>query len=308
MPNGQCKKYKLLSYSKVEDFGRKLMSPCNLITQKYKNEVQNKFKRLINQKELEEKKLKCIEKNNQAYFSYEYTKKTKEQVMQHLATIISDLVQHSVLIQFTTSYLRKQEGLQKYEKKIIKERFIKNNFMAKEEGVSYITYYLIYIPVLKDLEKKETIHIEGWVNFRTKKYKMVLKDMMEQAISDYKAHKAYLECISLLIDTKKYQGEKSEDVLHLIPKDTGSMCILDTKEEEVTKNYIDRYSSELDGEGFYEDDLIMNVFITVAPKKIIIHQKEQFENQHFIETLEHIFKEQVRYCEGCKHCKKIKAD
>lgn len=282
------------------------MNTYQLITQKYEEVLENKINELIQQKELDEKKIE-ITRNEYTCFSYTFSKKNKEQIRQHLGTIISDIVQHEVLKGFATKYLKQQKDLKKYEKTIIKDRFIKGNYISKEEGVSYISYYLIYIPVLKELEKNEQVHIEGWINFRTQKYKMVLEDIIEQTISDYKAHKAYLECIKLLIDSKQYDdAHKQQDIIHLFPKKKGGMELRDAEGRDITQEAIENYSSDLCGEAFLEDDLIMNVFITAIPRRIIIHCKEQFTNQHFIETLEYVFKNQISHCEGCKDCQQPK--
>lgn len=276
-----------------------------LLTQQYPEKVEAKIKKLIDIEELQKKYYKIEKVGDLTSFQFNYSKKEKEGILQKIANIASDIVQEGVLKKVAKKYLEKQKDLTKKDRIAIQELFISNNYMAKEEGVSYISYYVVYLPILKELEKHEQLHIEGWIDFRTQKYQRILEDLLEQMITEYKMEKEYLECISLLIQSRSYQ-EALENTLHLVPRGRGQMGILNSKKEEVTKAYIEKYCSELmEDEPLQIEDLFMHIFITVAPRNIVIHKKESYSNRQFINTLELIFDEHTQYCDGCEGCQMI---
>jgi hypothetical protein len=81
------------------------------------------------------------------------------------------------------------------------------------------------------------------------------------------------------------------------------MSILNEGMEVVTARYIHEYCKELLTDStLNKEDFIMNIFITVCPRKIIVHQKERSKCPQFIKTLEGIFGMKITYCRGCKHC------
>lgn len=235
-------------------------------------------------------------------FQLEGTKKDKSLILERVATIISNIVQSSVLTKFAKESLKTRINLTTKEKREIESLFIINNYVAKEEGVSYISYYLLYTPILKALEEHKVLNIDGWILFRTHQYKIILEDILEQTIYDYQTQKDYLRFINLLRESKKIQ-ECLESTLHLVRQVNKKMRILNTNKKDITDEYIAQYCTELMEEPeVTEEDLMMNIFITVCPKKLVIHNKKEYPNQQFIETLEMIFEGEIEYCEGCDVC------
>lgn len=238
-------------------------------------------------------------------FCFEVEKSDKILMLETLATIISNIVQSQMLIKIAKEYLKERTDLTIKEKREIENMFILNNYVAKEEGVSYISYYLLYTPILKALEEQKILNIDGWLLFRTHQYKTILEDILEQTVFDYQTQKDYIKFVNLLRESRKLQ-ESLESTLHLISDKNHKMKVFNSNKEESTKEYIKKYCTDLikDTEVTYED-IIMNIFITVCPEKVIIHNKKEYNNLQFIETLEMIFEGQMEYCEGCSLCTEI---
>lgn len=235
-------------------------------------------------------------------FVLEGTNKDKKLMVEQLATIISDIVQSHVLTKFAKEYLKSKTDLTVKEKKEIENMFILNNYVSKEEGVSYISYYLLYTPILKALEEQKVLNIDGWIVFRTHQYKIILEDILEQTIYDYETQKDYLRFVSLLRESRKIQ-EALENTLHLVQTVDKKMQILNTDKQDITEEYIKIYCADLiKDKEVTREDLIMNIFITVSPEKVVIHNKKEYSNLQFVETLEMIFEGQIEYCEGCQKC------
>lgn len=229
------------------------------------------------------------------------TKKEREDVLKLITSMVGDVIQESILKKFVKTYLNNYKGLGREEKKEVEKIFIHSNYLAKEEGVSYIAYYVIYTPLIKELEKYKQVNIDGWINFRTQKYKTILEDVIEQTIYDYEMQKDYIQFINFLLDTKAMQ-ESTEYVIHLIPKRDGEIILLNEQMENQTQKYIDAYCEELDEEALKIEDKILHILICISPERVVIHEDIHNINPQFLETIKVLFKDQVTYCEGCKAC------
>lgn len=271
-------------------------------TEKYAELFQTKLDDHIN--DLSDKYGKWQRSDQEAIKCFKYTvvKKEREEALKSIANIVGDVIQEQIIKQFAKKYLKTYKGLKKTEKKEIEALFIHNNYMAKEEGVSYISYYVIYTPLMKELEKYKAVNIDGWINFRTQKYKTILEDVLEQTIYDYEMQKDYIQFINFLIDTKSMQ-ESKELVIHLIPNKNGEISLLNEQKEDQTQKFIRLYCEELEEENLKIEDKVLHILINIAPQKVIIHKNIQDFNPQFLETIKVLFKEQIAYCSGCKVCK-----
>ena len=284
------------------------MIELKILTQRYQKNVEEKINKLIETKQIDEKSFEKLEENDRVSFNFAIKKQEKDRITQLVSTMISDLVQEEILKQFSKAYLKKKKELKNEDKKAIQEYFILNNYMSKEEGVSYISYYVIYTPLVREIEKHQQLHIDGWITFRMKKYQMILQDILEQTIDDYKTQQEYLNYISMLIESRRHfkGGEKT---MHLIPINQGQISILNHFEKDVTSEYIKRYCKEvIEDAGTTPEDLLMHVFITVPPENLIIHHKEIYANKRFVHTIELIFAGHIRYCTGCELCSQVKEE
>lgn len=236
---------------------------------------------------------------NETCFTYNYTKKDKVYALEKMAHIISNIVQEEVLKSFTKHYLKKRMDLNKKEKKEISNMVLLNHYMDREQGASYLSYYLIYTPILKALETYEKINIEGWINFQMKPYKIMLEDILEQTIYDYDTQKDYLDFILLLRENQKIQQTLTNEI-HLLATEKGEMRLLNSVKEDKTKFYKARYCLEMLEEDITEEDKILNILMTLSPEKIIVHHKDYFQSLQFIETLELVFLNKVVYYSPAK--------
>lgn len=301
---GQCKIDTHPTYIKRERPRGSAMEQYRVLTQSY----QKQFKHSIdtcNEKQIgDEKKWQTSQIGETICFSYTPGRKDKKVVAEYVAGIVCDIVQKEVIGAFAKSYLKERKDLEESDKKQIEKLFLMSHYLTQEEGVSYISYYLVYVPILKTIEEERMINLDGWMRFRTRQYQTILKDLIEQVIYDYEIHKEYLEFLELLKETRQLH-ESSEDTLHLVILPNAQMYILNQEMQEVTQAYIKKYSSkELKELGITREDLIMNVFVLSSPQKVVIHNRGN-KAQSFIETLEALFQNDISYCEGCVYCEEV---
>lgn len=221
-----------------------------------------------------------------------------------LSHIASDIVQQVCILQVAKEYLAKRNDLLPQDVEEIEQRFIANNYLSKREGFSAISYYLVYMPILTDLKQYQRINIDGWLRFRADYYKLILEEILEQLIEDYHVKKEMIDFIKLLREIGGL-NEETENILHLICDENGGMRVLNEKMEDVTTAYTFKYCKEmLLDPRLSKEDFILNILITIYPRKIVIHQKQKFKHPQFIETIEEIFSSNVAYCMGCEACSK----
>ncbi|MGL4345230.1 MAG: sporulation protein YtxC [Cellulosilyticaceae bacterium] len=278
------------------------MEQYHLSTQRYTDQVKHSIDSHNFKLGIEEKRWEVTKVQQESCFIYGVGRKEKKNAGEYMASIASDIVQQEVIQDFAKKYLKERHDLEEKDKEQIKKLFFVSNYLTQEEGVSYISYYLVYVPLLRVIEAERGLNIDGWIRFRTKQYRTILKDLIEQVIYDYQIQKEYLEFIELLKETRKLH-ESSEGTLHLVILPNNQMYILDEHMKEVTQSYIHKYSNkELKEKGVTREDLIMNVFILGSPEKVVIHNRGE-QTRSFVETLEAIFQNEIIYCNGCEYCK-----
>lgn len=229
----------------------------------------------------------------------------KEQCDETIAQILSDMVQKQAISHVCKHYLEKQEELSVGEQSEITESFMTNNYLSRQEGFSYITYYLIYLPILEELKQNAAVNIEGWLRFRTQKYKILLRDLLEQFIADYAMKKDVITFIKILREVSTL-SVPLEEVLHLVYDEEDNLQLYNKKMKNVTAYYMKKYCRDLLIDStLSKEDFIMNILITVCPKSLVVHQKERAKKPQFLKTLEVIFDMNIKYCKVCSYCSQL---
>ena len=277
---------------------------CHYIfyTRSLKEEIVGKIDALIKEHEIDgQVEIKDIHHMYELHYESHEGKEKSDEALAH---VMSDMIQEQAILKVCRHYLKKREDLSVIERREIEDAFMRNNYLSRQEGFSYITYYLLYLPVYNEIKEKQTLNIEGWLLFRLDKYKILLKDILEQFIEDYMAKKEVVSFIKLMREASLL-AVPLEEVIHVIYRLEGKIHIYDKKLKNVTGHYIKKYCKELLLDStLTREDLLLHVLITICPKKIIIHKTENMKTKQFMNTLEIIFEDNITYCTGCELCKK----
>ena len=188
-----------------------------------------------------------------------------------------------------------------YFSEIERKEIFKNCFELLNESLKekLLRENLIFLSCFDYIENNKCMILDGFVNFRLKKYVKEIDEIVDIAVDKYVLEREYNEFISLL---KLYINSKEpeEDVIHLIYQNEESI-LLNTK-----KNIIDTTSSVFNAKylsdiSFSSNDYALNALLNLLPKKIYIHLIDGVEDE-FIETLKLIFEKRVIICTECKIC------
>lgn len=167
-------------------------------------------------------------------------------------------------------------------------------------GIYEEKYNEIYKALYNYLLEHHSIVLNGFVNFRLKKYKEILDYNVDLCVNNFLIEKEYYEFINILhlyVNSK----ESMIDTLHLVYLNKESI-LLDTKKNIVsTKDHIfdAKYLSDI---SFSSNDYCLNTLLNLLPQNLNIHLVDNFEDE-FITTLKLIFENRVRICNDCDICR-----
>lgn len=270
-------------------------------TKSLKEEITVKLSELIEENEIDGRF--HIEDRDKMYIVHYDATSHKSKSDEGLAHVISDMIQKAALLKVCHQYLKKREDLPILEKREITEAFLRNNYLSRQEGFSYITYYLLYLPIYNEIKEKQTLNIEGWIQFRLGKYKILIKDILQQFIEDYVTKKEVITFIKLMREASLLAVPLEEEI-HILCKAEGQVQLYNKAFKNMTGYYIKKYCKELLLDStLTREDLLLHVLITICPKTIVVHKKENMKTKQFMNTLEIIFEENIRYCTTCDFCK-----
>lgn len=270
-------------------------------TKSLKDEIALKLAELIEENEIDSK----VEIRDKAalYELYYETTMNKNPCDEAIAHVMSDIIQKQAILKVCQTYLKDRDDLSFVERREITDAFLRNNYLSRQEGFSYVTYYLLYLPVYNEIKEKQTLNIEGWLQFRLGKYKILLKDILEQFIEEYMTKKEVVTFIKFMRDVSLLAVPLEEEI-HVVYEMEGKVQIYNKGLKNVTGYYIKKYCKDLLLDStLTREDLLLHVLITICPKNITIHRRENMKTKQFMNTLEIIFEENIRYCEGCDFCK-----
>ena len=144
---------------------------------------------------------------------------------------------------------------------------------------------LINEQALDYLKDNSYILINGFVNFRLEEYKNELRNLCHDAAEELYAMREYDEFMNMLRFFVSVQAPK-EPLVHLV-KSGGIMRLHNKRHKDITALYCE--NSVFSDEGFSSEDIVLSALITIAPRKIIIHDKR--ENERIYDTIVNVFSE-----------------
>lgn len=145
--------------------------------------------------------------------------------------------------------------------------------------------------------------LDGFVTFRLYEYVCELEKYVDKAVNEYLVQKEYEEFIELLryfVDIQTPQ----ENIVHIIAEPDSKYRVLNEDYKEITNDCIKEFLTEIAFGEINYDDLIISALITLAPKKIVLHNINLINNKQVVETIKKVFIKKVDVCEGCFHCGK----
>lgn len=203
-------------------------------------------------------------------------------------------------LQNNYSYLKPSE-----RQFIIKEltRFLENEFYDKNIEVPHKVNKKakILYKLMDFMSENYNINVNGFVKFRIKGYCEEINELLDKVIEEYMMEKEYREFIKLLKYFVNIQESKI-DFLNILVDKKGKYHFYDKFNNIINDKYIKELIDDLVDADLNYDDLLISTLITIAPKKICIHNTSNIKNSEIFETIKNIFDKRIYICNNCRIC------
>lgn len=150
------------------------------------------------------------------------------------------------------------------------------------------------------LANHQYINLEGFLRFRLKEYADYLHEVTEQALENFLAEKEYREFIRLLRYFVDNQEPRVGEV-HVVVYSPEVFRLLDDEGKPLEPDYLQGILGGLSKVELNYEDLLLSALITLAPRRIFIHQPGTLE---IAETIQQVFFERVTLCQDCDICRR----
>jgi len=154
------------------------------------------------------------------------------------------------------------------------------------------------------LEHSNSINLNGFINFRLKFIKLYSAQVVERCIDSYLMKKEYMDFISI-IKLISETDERENDLVNVMYNNQ-KLQVYDKNMKKMTYIANSEFAGELNGKISEYDESIINILLSVSPRKIILHDakidKKNKEAQNTIDIIKKIFDGKVEMCKGCKYC------
>lgn len=176
-----------------------------------------------------------------------------------------------------------------------------NQNICDDEQFSFTNRQMILFEAFYEyITTNHSIIITGFINFRLKKYKNLLENLIDLSVNEFIIEREYFEFISLL---KIYVNSQlpSPITVHIVSSEN-NLILLDENLEiiDVDKNSLKaKYLSDV---SFSNNDYILNTLLNILPEKIYLHIISPSNNADFINTLKLVFENRIQ-TEKLEHIK-----
>lgn len=152
-------------------------------------------------------------------------------------------------------------------------------------------------------EQTDTIVLEGFIQFRLMNSFEELEWIVDSAVDEFMIKKEYENFISML---KQFVNAQVPVIrlIHICPQLDGRYELYDENFETLTDSQILGLDPDILESFVNDDDLLLSALISIAPKKIWIHNLQCFANRQLYDTIQKVFPERVSICNGCEKCSK----
>lgn len=146
--------------------------------------------------------------------------------------------------------------------------------------------------VMEHLENNDEMVLDGFIRFRLKDFRHELEEAVDRAVDDLLIEKEYSEFIKLLRYFVEIQEPKVEEV-HVVMGENNKYILLDSRLRIINNDLLEDLAKEISHKEISHDDLLISSLITIAPKKIIIHESDRIRNKELLNTINNVFSGKV---------------
>lgn len=168
---------------------------------------------------------------------------------------------------------------------------------VNDNGIYFINRKNQIIQKINDcIKENHEININGFVTFRTKEIENEFDVIIDKIVENYMVEKEYDEFIKLLKYFVDIQESKIDELNIYVDK-YGNYLLKDKYGKDIENKIVEGLCDVKTTGAVSIDDILISGLITLSPKKIIIHSRDNFKNKELIETIEKVFESKVAFCD-----------
>lgn len=240
-----------------------------------------------------------------------YNEKIKEIINVYVSNILYRIVienyRKKEMFEFLTDnyFFLKQNEILEIENEIMK--VLKCEDLNDKEGSVYCLNRInsIINKIQECISENQEINVDGFLTFRMRKLRKEIEEVIEKVIEMYMVEKEYNEFVKLLKYFVNIQECKIEEVSIIINEDN-KYKVEDKEGRDLYKDFLKELTGDEKDLEVNIEDILISGLITSSPENIVIHGKENCNNKEFLETIENVFGNKVRYCDKIDECIEIK--
>ncbi len=158
--------------------------------------------------------------------------------------------------------------------------------------------------VLGYIEEARQLVVEGFITFWMQDYMTEIKFAVEVAIEELRNEKEYNDFVNLLRYFVETQPAKVQEV-NLLMSSNGVFYLWDSAGTKIDESYMDYYLDDMLMEEIDLDDVLVSILVTIAPRRIIIHESDGLVLKESVTMIRNVFQERIVTCPGCERCKQL---
>ena len=180
-----------------------------------------------------------------------------------------------------------------YEKRRLASLFCKQTNLTENEQMfirkecqkllsinhDFLKFFLEEELLLYCSKEQKIIHLDGYLRFRAKKYRSAVHRLIEDVLNQFIVKSEYQQLIEGLSDYLQMQESMIDTVL--LTQNENDYIVTDKNKCEILK--LSKF-----------DEPLLDVLLTLAPKKIIINRPQSFLNQDLLETVISLFGDRIQ--------------
>lgn len=202
--------------------------------------------------------------------------------------------------------MRSCKGYTSEEKRVIfekSEEFLKR--CNENESLNLLMNYSrknkMAHKILEHINTSNLIVIEGFINFCLQDYLTEIRFAVDLAIEELRNEKEYNEFVKLLRYFVDTQVPKSYEV-NLLMDGKGIFYLWDAHGSTIEEKYMNYYLDDMLLEEINLDDILISILITIAPRRIVLHNVLDYINNEAVDIIRNVFQEKIKVCTGCERC------
>lgn len=240
-----------------------------------------------------------------------YSEKIKEIINMYVSNILYRIVienyRKKEMFEFLTDnyFFLKQSEILEVENEIMK--VLKCENLNDNEGSVYCLNRISSIinKIQECISENQEINVDGFLTFRMRKLRKEIDEVIEKVIEMYMVEKEYNEFVKLLKYFVNIQECKIEEV-NIIINENNKYKVEDKEGRDLYKDFLKELTGDEKDLEVNIEDILISGLITSSPENIVIHGKENCNNKEFLETIQNVFGDKVKYPDKADECMEIK--